>query len=74
MFAACNYLTSIPEGLLPATTLANNCYAGMFANAQHLDLSPHLPATTLADGCYNNMFRGCKFLISVHFYGREMGS
>ena len=59
---------------LPATTLATNCYEGMFANIPYLEDAPALPATTLAAGCYNSMFRGCENLISVYFYGREMGS
>ena len=65
-------LTSAPS--LPATTLAEGCYQGMFAKIQYLEHAPSLPATTLADGCYNYMFQGCKNLISVYFYGREMGS
>ena len=46
----------------------------MFANIQYLEHAPSLHATTLANNCYQNMFYGCKNLISVYFYGREMGS
>ena len=46
--------------LLPATTLSENCYSGMFAGCAELNDTPvELPALTLAPGCYSNMFEGC---------------
>jgi len=46
--------------LLPATTLSENCYSGMFAGCAELTDTPvELPALTLAPGCYSNMFEGC---------------
>lgn len=51
-------LTSAPE-LLPATTLADDCYEYMFSGCTSLTEAPELPATTLADYCYAGMFRGC---------------
>jgi hypothetical protein len=46
--------------LLPATTLSENCYSGMFAGCSELTDTPvELPALTLAPGCYSNMFEGC---------------
>ena len=46
--------------LLPATTLSENCYSGMFAGCSFLSDTPvELPALTLAPGCYSNMFEGC---------------
>ena len=46
--------------LLPATTLSENCYSGMFAGCIPLSGGPaELPALTLAKGCYSNMFKGC---------------
>lgn len=47
------------ELLLPATTLAESCYHGMFYNCSNLTIAPNLPATTLAESCYNGMFNGC---------------
>lgn len=47
------------ELLLPATTLADNCYDNMFFGCTGLTSAPELPATTLADYCYNNMFYDC---------------
>lgn len=43
--------------LLPATTLSENCYDGMFQYCSNLATTPILPATTLAPRCYWEMFR-----------------
>ena len=49
--------------LLPATTLSQDCYSGMFAGCSALDAAPtELPALTLAKGCYSYMFEGCNML------------
>ena len=63
----CNYsegyntaLTQAP--VLPATTLADKCYSGMFSDCNSLTEAPELPATTLADKCYSGMFQGCTSL------------
>ncbi|MBR5933354.1 MAG: leucine-rich repeat protein [Treponema sp.] len=48
--------------VLPATTLADNCYMGMFYNCSSLTQAPVLPATTLADYCYYGMFEDCTSL------------
>ena len=46
--------------LLPATTLSEDRYSGMFAGCSGMDDTPtELPALTLAPGCYSNMFEGC---------------
>ena len=45
--------------LLPATTLAEYCYSGMFYGCTGLTAAPELPATTLAKDCYFEMFYGC---------------
>ena len=47
---------------LPATTLADNCYANMFENCTSLTTAPALPATTLKFRCYASMFNGCTSL------------
>ena len=51
--------------ILPATTLANNCYWDMFNGCTSLITAPELPATTLANYCYNHMFYGCTSLITA---------
>ena len=44
---------------LPATTLAEGCYYGMFSGCTNITEAPELPATTLAKSCYSQMFSGC---------------
>ena len=51
--------------LLPATTLANNCYQSMFYGCTSLTATPSLPASTLKDYCYNEMFYGCTSLTAA---------
>ena len=53
------------ELLLPATTLASNCYANMFWRCIDLVAAPKLPATTLAYGCYQSMFNNCLNLVTA---------
>ena len=50
---------------LPATTLADNCYAYMFENCTSLTTAPELPATTLTFFCYSSMFVGCTSLTTA---------
>ena len=50
---------------LPATTLANSCYWGMFRGCKNLVTAPELPATTLANTCYDSMFSGCTSLTTA---------
>ncbi len=45
--------------VLPATTLTEGCYEGMFSGCTNLTASPNLPATTLTERCYKGMFSGC---------------
>ena len=51
--------------ILPATTLASNCYYGMFSGCTSLVTAPVLPATTLASSCYAYMFYGCTSLATA---------
>ena len=45
--------------ILPATTLKEYCYRGLFSWCTTLTKAPALPATTLATGCYWYMFEHC---------------
>ena len=47
---------------LPATSLSNDCYEGMFTNCLTMTTAPELPATVLAEHCYDHMFYGCNSL------------
>ena len=60
LFNDCAVLTSAPE--LPATNLAEKCYASMFKGCTNLETAPALPATYLAGYCYFYMFADCKNL------------
>lgn len=62
IFKGCNTLTSAENLVLPATTLTESCYRGIFANCTSLTKAPSLPATTLASYCYYYMFQNCVIL------------
>ena len=51
--------------ILPATTLANNCYQYMFGSCTSMITAPELPATTLAQQCYSRMFYNCTSLTTA---------
>ena len=48
--------------VLPATTLSEFCYLGMFHGCENLIAPPELPATVLAERCYEDMFGSCRSL------------
>ena len=50
---------------LPATTLAEGCYAFMFNDCTSLITAPALPATAMEYLCYGAMFRGCTSLTAA---------
>ncbi len=64
LFDYCTGILSTENLKLPATTLAQNCYEGMFRGCSSLTTPPQLPATTLASYCYYYMFSGCTSLIT----------
>ena len=53
------------ELLLPAETLAEDCYNGMFHGCTSLTSAPELPAETLAAHCYDSMFDSCTSLTAA---------
>lgn len=61
MFKDCTGLVTPPSSL-PATTLDEWCYQGMFAGCTNMTTAPALPAETLAKYCYYAMFYGCESL------------
>ena len=65
LFGDCHGLTDASNLILPATTLANSCYAYMFYGCTSLTTAPELPATTLTEYCYNRMFVGCTSLTTA---------
>jgi len=62
LFVGATTLTDASGLLLPATTLADSCYAFMFQDCTSLTKAPALPATTLAYSCYDTMFGDCTSL------------
>ena len=62
LFHGCKSLIKAP--VLPATTLANDCYSTMFESTS-LTEAPALPATELPYACYYAMFSSCKSLIKA---------
>ena len=65
LFYNANKLISAEHLVLPATTLASNCYRSMFDGCTSLTTAPELPATTLADLCYFQMFKDCTSLTTA---------
>ena len=59
------HLTDASSLQLPATTLAEGCYGGMFSGCTSLINGPTLPAPTLTWFCYYYMFDNCINLTSV---------
>lgn len=57
-----SYAVDASELVLPATTLANDCYSYMFYNCYYLSAAPAvLPALSAASQSYQSMFESCKF-------------
>lgn len=56
MFAGSS-ICNAPE--LPAETLKEGCYYGMFTECTHLEEAPALNAKTLVPECYTGMFSSC---------------
>ena len=65
LFSGNTNVTSAENLVLPATTLANYSYWGMFFGCSSLTTAPELPATTLASTCYSIMFHGCTSLTTA---------
>ena len=65
LFGDCTKLISAENLILPATTLASNCYNSMFYNCASLTTAPELPANTLKSGCYSYMFYKCPSLTTA---------
>ena len=61
-----SHLISAEDLILPATTLAESCYAYMFSECTSLTTAPAtLPATILAQSCYQGMFNECRALTTA---------
>lgn len=65
LFSNNHNLMDVENLVLPATTLADSCYAFMFDGCTSLVTAPELPATTLANYCYDEMFSDCSSLTTA---------
>lgn len=65
LFNGATGLTSAENLVLPATTLVQWCYYGMFQGCSSLTTAPALPATTSAFYCYSYMFGACTSLTTA---------
>jgi hypothetical protein len=65
-------ITTAPE--LPATTLTESCYAGMFGGCESLTTAPELPATTLSKECYLSMFWRCTSLNHITMLATDISA
>lgn len=62
LFSSCTSLISVENIKLPATTLTETCYGGLFSGCTNIKKAPKLPATTLTNSCYASMFLNCTSL------------
>lgn len=65
LFQSCAKIVDASELILPATTLTNYCYYGMFLACSGLVSAPALPSMSLAEYCYTAMYKDCTSLVSV---------
>ena len=67
-------IVNASELILPATTLTEGCYYGMFAGCTLLTTAPALPATTLTEACYYYMFGGCSNLNYIKMLATDISA
>lgn len=58
-------LVNACDMILPATTLSDLCYWGMFSTCTNLISAPYLPALQLKPRCYEEMFFTCFSLYQI---------
>ena len=65
LFYNCTTLQNAENLILPAITLAYECYYCMFSGCTNLTTAPELPAAMLAQSCYLSMFYNCTSLTTA---------
>ena len=65
LFHNCSGIVDASNLILPATTLAPQCYYSIFSECINLIAAPELPATTLKASCYSDMFMSCGRLKNI---------
>lgn len=66
-------LRHVEKGFLPATSLSDGCYEGMFFNST-IVTAPELPATTLASYCYAQMYQNCSSLNYIKMLATDISA
>lgn len=74
LFQNCTSVTAVSSDFIPATTLAENCYDGMFQGCSALTTAPTLPATTLLASCYWDMFKNCSKLNYIKMLATDISA
>lgn len=67
-------IIEVSPTFLPATTLSDNCYFGMFWGCESLTTAPALPATELTESCYYYMFQGCTNLNYIKMLATDISA
>lgn len=67
LFSGCTGLYDVSELELPATTLKESCYFGLFKGCTNLTSTPELPATSIAEAAYYQMFAKCTSLTTAPY-------
>lgn len=66
--------THVPENMISATTLATECYWGMFQYCSNLITAPKLLSDTLVEGCYKGLFLGCTSLQHIECLATDISA
>lgn len=74
LFSNCSNIVNVSSNFLPATTLAYECYYGMFSDCLSLTTAPELPATKLVNRCYSTIFNGCKKLNYIKMLATDISA
>ena len=74
LFRNNTHLINAENLILPATTLAEGCYATMFNGCTSLTIAPELHATTLSKTCYYQMFFGCSNLRKITMLATDIAT
>lgn len=73
LFSGAIGLRHVEKGFLPATSLSDGCYEGMFFNST-IVTAPELPATTLASYCYETMYQNCSNLNYIKMLATDISA
>lgn len=67
-------IIGVEPAFLPATTVTQECYMGMFRGCSNMVSAPELPALTLEPRCYSSMFDGCSKLNHIKMLATKISA